>query len=388
MTDYWSRPGSSGRPDFEITLFGAEGSAGSPASGRGDDGDDGDEPSGRRWGAIVGLTALGVLALFITASLVIQITGEDDPDSAQPPSTTIELDLATPVPTAVPTETLDVGALGEFDMPETRYPPMVSAPTPLQQQIPGFPVVPGSADQDLSSYDLEVAVANNMPGAEPQRSMFNIVGSELTGSVTSSGTASPPIRATAATEPGSARDALTLEYGANTSRFVVDRAGQLVYLLRQEDNGKWRALEPGMLMAGSGTASLNELFDAFVTGPLTPAALEHATITPSEGLMRIMGGGYARRFDVDVPIEHLRPYGALLFANVTEAAVASQSVPQSITFQVYVTREARLALVTSNFTIGPQMFALSQFFDQRPANVRIELPEVPDESELALPTSP
>ena len=62
-------------------------------------------------------------------------------------------------------------------MPETRYPPMVSAPTPLQQQIPGFPVVPGSADEDLSAYDLDAAVANNMPGAEPQRSMFNVVGS-------------------------------------------------------------------------------------------------------------------------------------------------------------------------------------------------------------------
>ena len=99
----------------------------------------------------------------------------------------MELDLPAPVPTAPP-ETLDVGALGEFDMPETRYPPMVSAPTPLQQQIPGFPVVPGSADEDLSAYDLDAAVANNVPGAEPQRSMFNVVGSSLIGSVTTGGT--------------------------------------------------------------------------------------------------------------------------------------------------------------------------------------------------------
>ena len=97
-------------------------------------------------------------------------------------------------------------------------------------------------------------------------------------------------------------------------------------------------------------------------------------MTPSPGLVRIMGGGFARRFDVDVPTEFLRPYGALLFANVTTGTVDGDAAPDSITFQVYVTDAAHLALVTANFTVGPQYYALSQFFDQRPANVRIELP--------------
>ena len=52
----------------------------------------------------------------------------------------------------------------------------------------------------------------------------------------------------------------------------------------------------------------------------------------------------------------------------------SQAVPDSITFQVYVTDQAHLALVTANFMVGQQYFVLSQFFDQRPANVRIEFP--------------
>jgi hypothetical protein len=116
--------------------------------------------------------------------------------------------------------------------------------------------------------------------------------------------------------------------------------------------------------------------------------LEHATITPSEGLMRIMGGGYARRFDVEIPIEYLRPYGALLFASITIGTVDTDAVPNSITFQVYVNGEARLALVTSNFTVGPQTFVLSQFFDRRPANVRIELPNAQVASDLPVPTSP
>ncbi len=305
MTDYWARPGSSGQPDFEIELVGADGSFPSPTPRSGD----GDQPSGRPWGAIVGLTALGAIGLVVAASVVIQITTDDAADNADPASTTLDLDLAAPVPTAPPA-TLDVGALGDFDMPETRYPPMVSAPTPNQQQIPGFPVVPGSADEDLSAYDLDAAVANNVPGADPQRSMFNVVGSELVGSVTTGGSAPPPLRATAASEPGSARDALTIDYGGNTSRLVVDRHDQVVYALGSQDGGEWTTLEPHDVLAGTGTESLDELFNAFVTGPITPTAIEHATVTPSEGLMRIMGGGYARRFDVEVPIEYLRPYGA------------------------------------------------------------------------------
>jgi len=100
-----------------------------------------------------------------------------------------------------------------------------------------------------------------------------------------------------------------------------------------------------------------------------------------------MGGGYARRFDVEVPIEHLRPYGALVFANVSDFTVDSDAVPESITFQVYVNGEARLALVTSNFTVGTQTFVLSQFFDRRPANVRIELPPTVG-ADPPLPTAP
>jgi hypothetical protein len=142
------------------------------------------------------------------------------------------------------------------------------------------------------------------------------------------------------------------------------------------------------VLAGTGTESLDEFFNAFVTGPITPTALEHATVTPSEGLMRIMGGGYARRFDVEVPIEYLRPYGALLLANLSDGAVDSDAAPDAITFQVYVTAEQHLALVTSNFTVGPQTFVLSQFFDRRPANVRIELPNTQVTTDVPVPTVP
>jgi hypothetical protein len=204
--------------------------------------------------------------------------------------------------------------------------------------------------------------------------MFNLVSSNLTGSATTGGTPLPPLRATASSEPNRARDALTIEYGGESRNLVVDRLGNVVYALTPEDNGIWNTIEPAAMLTGSGATSLDSLFDAFVTGPMTTSVLDHATITPAPGLMRIMGGGFARRFDVDVPIKFLRPYGALLFANISDGTVNGDAVPDSIKFEVYVTDKAHLALVTASFTVGPQYFVLSQFFDQRPANVRIEFP--------------
>jgi hypothetical protein len=185
------------------------------------------------------------------------------------------------------------------------------------------------------------------------------------------------VRATAAFEPRSARDALTIEADGDTSRLIVDRAAQVVYARGPADDDEWQTVDNEELLAAAGADSLGALFDAFVTGPITPTALEHSTITPAEGLQRITGGGFARRFDVEVPVDYLRPYGALLLANVSDGSIGSDTVPDTITFQVYVNRQAQLALVTSNFMVGPQNFVLSQFFDRKPANVRIELPDVP-----------
>ena len=43
--------------------------------------------------------------------------------------------------------------------------------------------------------------------------------------------------------------------------------------------GDWTTVDPHDMLAGTGTESLDELFNAFVTGPITPATLEHATVT-------------------------------------------------------------------------------------------------------------
>ena len=262
-------------------------------------------------------------------------------------------------------------------MPETRYPPMVSAPTPLQQQIPGFPVVPGSADEDLSAYDLDAAVANNVPGADPQRSMFNVVGSEPRRDRSRPAARRrhrcerrPPasrLGTRRADDPVRRQHLAAGRRPPRPSRVHAAARRTTATGRRSNHTTCWRAPAPSRWTSCSTPSS---------PARSRPPRSTHATVTPSDGLMRIMGGGFARRFDVEVPIEYLRPYGALLFANVSDGAVDSDAAPDAITFQVYVTAEAHLALVTSNFTVGPQNFVLSQFFDRRPANVRIELPTV------------
>ena len=151
MTDYWSRSGGSSQPDFEITLDGGGGAWGGPTpTPVHDDGDAGDERSGRNWGAIVGIAALAAISLVVAGGVIFQ-TGDDAGSADDAASTTMQLEQppAAAVATSAPS-TPSAGDLGDFDTPEQRYPPMVSAPTPNQQQIPGFPHVPGSEDRDLT----------------------------------------------------------------------------------------------------------------------------------------------------------------------------------------------------------------------------------------------
>jgi hypothetical protein len=55
-------------------------------------------------------------------------------------------------------------------------------------------------------------------------------------------------------------------------------------------------------------------------------------------------------------------------------SVADADGGDTISFQVYVTRQPALALVTSIFEVNGEPRAFTQMFDRRPANVRIELP--------------
>ena len=75
-----------------------------------------------------------------------------------------------------------------------------------------------------------------------------------------------------------------------------------------------------------------------------------------------------------VPIDALRPYGILLLTSVDDGAIADGLAPASITFDVYVTSQPALALVTARFEADGAAYLLQQFFDRRPANVLLELP--------------
>ena len=353
MTDYWSRRGESEEPVFEITLTGTGGVPDQFTSHGGTD----RPPDVSHRGAWLG--AIAALALAVVA--VIGVAADDGGPQEQAEPTTAPLETVTPVPTAAPRTTAP---------PSTIVMPSLS--------LPEYPVVPGTTGTDLATYDLDAAVAANVPGDVPRRTMFRIVGSapDGTGPVSANARIQETLRATAANEPGTRRDRLTLEWGALESQMIVDRADEAVYGLFSKGDGTWRSIDPASLTGGSGTDRLDTLFDAFVAGPITPATLERSTVTASDGLLRIMGGVSARRFEIEVPLDALQPYGALVFANISTGTVANASAPEAITFQVYVTDQPALALVTAEFDVAGESFVMSQVFDRRPANVRIEVPEI------------
>jgi hypothetical protein len=179
-------------------------------------------------------------------------------------------------------------------------------------------------------------------------------------------------RAIASNEPTAGLDSFTIQFGGSASHMIVDRGAQAIY--KSGEDGVWHAVDAQSVTEGTGSNSVDGLLDAFVAGPITPGAIEHARIAPSDAVVRLAGGAFARRYGVEVPIADLQPYGALVLANITSATVAAAGVPDTITFQVYVTDQPRLALVTSQFHVDDRSYVLSQFFDRQPADVLIELP--------------
>ena len=357
MTDYWSRPNDDSRePVFEITLSGPDSRTERLVS-EGGAGGSRRPPQGSHRGAW--LAAIAGVAVAVVAAVALSAGDGDDEEQAEP--ATAPLETLTPVTTAAPQTT---------PPPSTIEMPALS--------LPDYPVVPGTSGTDLGAYDLEAAAAANLPGDVPRRTMFRIIGSapDGTGPVSANARVQQTLRATAANVPDTGRDRLTVEWGELVSQMVVDRADQAIYGLFSNGDGTWRSLEPESMTGGTGTDRLDILFDAFVTGPITPATLQQSAVTATDGLVRIMGGVQARRFEVEVPIAALQPYGALIFANISSITVANAAAPDTITFEVYVTEQPALALVTAEFEVARESFVMSQVFDRRPANVRIELPEI------------
>ena len=343
MTDYWSRPGSSGEPDFEITLDGGDWS-GSVRAVTGAPRHDGEgPPSGRNWGAIVGLGG----------ARRDRARDRRQRRRSRSPATTLrdrrpgEHDDGTGTAGGRADRsarrrsgTLEVGALGDVRHARDPLPADGERPDADPAADPGLPDRAGLGRRGPERLrPRRGGRPTTCPAPTRSARCSTSSAPNLIGSATTGGTPLPPLRATASSEPASARDALTIEYGGERVALVVDRArAGRVHARPQRTTASGTRSNRRTLLDGTGTDSLDALFDAFVTGPITPAALEHATITPSPGLMRIMGGGYARRFDVEVPIEYLRPYGALLFAERHGRHASTPTrCPTTITFQVYVT---------------------------------------------------
>jgi hypothetical protein len=312
----------------------------------------------------------GVLALIAIGTVAVVVSSADD-SAGGPPATTLDpFDLASEI-TTPPLPELDTVPPANVVAPE-QIAPVIS--------LPEFPTVAGVPPDTIDSYDLVAAAATNADMSVPRRSIYEIQGLLGNAGSTSIDLASDEAvrQVTVASDPDTQRDSLYVRFVGVTTRAVVDRAADLLYTASSSDGDTWFASDAATGLVGTNTSSYGQLFDALISGPITPALLQAATVTAADEIVRLDGGAFARRYDVVVPVDAIASFGPLLFAGLSEATVAQGGTPAELTFRVYVTDQPELALVTSQFELDGETLVFTQFFDRRPANVAIALPQ-PDQ---------
>ncbi len=372
MSDRWARP-DDGRQVIEIELVetGSAGGRGRRAADTGPD-DAPHRPGRARW--IVGAAlVIGVGAGAMTLS---GNDTTDDTDAAAASDTLFDASQITTPPTlpslvTVPTVTEPEEATEGIDTDASDAILDEELLDPASVTVPEFPVVaelaPGTAP---SGYELLPAAAANVVDERPMRSTVMLDGVQLDGRYRSA------VTLVTIVDPIDERYTLTVDGVGSRGEFVVDVAGGTVYRTDSRLEGRWEQFDAARFTEGTGTDDLGELFDAFVTGPITPATLAVSTIETGDELVELDRGVVARPYTVITPITDLVPYGVLLLADIFDDSVADGGAPDMITFTVYVTEGSELALVTARFETRDSAFALEQTFGPPATDVSITLPSL------------
>jgi hypothetical protein len=320
--------------------------------------------------------ALAAVAVIAGAATVAIVAGGGSDDDASPAATTLDASAITTPATLGPLETVAAApvpttAAGRDRVPSPEVPEATfpgEAPFDVATiTVPSFP----SADVDvaLDTFDLLAAAAANQPGTASIRTVTTVDSVQLDGLFTGNATV------TAAHDPVNGHDELIVDRGlAGVVHVIADRAdGTLYRAVDEYAGGGWLVVAADRFIEGTGASSLDELFDAFASGPVTPEVLAAGTIEPFGAPVTLPDGTVARPYTIEVRTTALRPYGLLLVANVAEETVADGSVTDTVVLQAYVTDDARLALVTAVIDADGGRFLIQQRFE--PADdVSVEIP--------------
>jgi hypothetical protein len=366
MTKPWSREyAESDRPAFEDTIeVPLDDDLVAPTTSASDT-----PPSpAARWRpgrALLGLSAAAVIAA-AAVTIVVVGSGGHEADETTAPATTLDPFLLSDSITTPPT-------LGPLDTPASTAAPTTSIAVQAQP-APEFESVPDVDAAELARYDLAIAVEHNTPSADAMRTIFEIARPREDPIDIDPEILDSTVSIVVASDPGAQLDSLTVESGDSVSRSIVDRAASRVYTSTPAlPQDRWAQFSESEVIDGSGTATLGELFDALVTGPITAELMASASVTPSDGLVRLGGGAIARRYDLDVAIGAIDPPGVLLLL-APPGQLRGADGSTTVELQVYVTSQPALALVTGTFQASGRPLSFVQMFDRRPANVRIDVP--------------
>ena len=366
MSDGWARPSGGGPPDgvieIELTERGPpRQSATANATG---ESARGDRHRGR-WIVVA-------VALVATVAVVGSFALDGGDDLATPGSTVLDPSQITTPPTLASLQTVPAATV-----PPTLPAAAVSAPAssmpfdPTDVTVPTFEVVPNAPPGLLATFDLSAAVLANVAGAAPIRTRLMLEGVRADGQ----------FRSTADVlvlhDPQAGRDSLLIERNVGeTARIITDRSQQLVFRTDTGLGDRWERLPGESFVNGTRADTIDELFDSLVTGPITSDVVAAATaVVPDDRLVQLDDGRFARAHLIVVPLDAIRPYGLLLFANIFEGTVDDGEVPESLEFTAYVTDASQLALVTVRFEAAGVVFALTQSLDDSPDQMEIELPD-------------
>ena len=366
MTNPWSREfAESHRPGFEDTI---EVPLDDDLVASSTNAPDTPPPPGapRRPGrAVLGLSAAAVITVAVV-TIVMVGSGGDDADETTAPVTTLDPFLLSDSITTPPT-------LGPLDTPASTAVPTTSIV--VQAQLaPEFESVPDVDAAELARYDLAIAVERNTPSSDAMRTIFEIARPREDPIDIDPEILDSTVSIVVASDPAAQLDSLTVESGDSVSRSIVDRAASRVYTSTPAlPEDRWAQFSESEVIEGSGAATLGELFDALVTGPITADLMASASVTPADGLVRLDGGAIARRYDFEVAIDAIEPRGVLMLL-APQGQLRGADGSATVEFQVYVTSQPALALVTGTFQASGRPLSFVQLFDRRPANVRIDVP--------------
>lgn len=339
-------------PVVEVPLDG-EGGATSGPSRPGDPRPD--------WRKVVGLSALGGIALGIAVSVAV-LSSDDD---AAPPTTTVDPDELAATITVPPT--LTPATVPAVTLPAV---PGASAPTLTVQtdvervaaSVETLPARRDTAAEPREGFGLSDSSLAALDTPLPRRSVTQYVvgvdGFEQTVTITN--------------DPATERYLLELDVGGEPQRAIVDLAGGLTHA--ESAPGEWVAIPNDELAANAGAADMATFLRNLQLGPIRSDTRDAWELVRASSFVEVPDGAAdLREWIVVLDAAAVPEWARYAFGPGSEAAPLPSDT--KIGFAVYVAEDGSIRRVSGSAEFGATNQRVVHRIEELGAAPVIELPE-------------